>query len=1202
MKKPFFKLIKYVLMCLLFLTVIPTQVLAEGENSYAYSEDAGGNKTYYYSVNDAMNATRKNYTVYMTRDWELSSPLNIVEGTTSRINLNGYTIKRTDMPSSLSHSGEVITLHANSKLYLYGSANDVEFSKYGIKSGGFVSGGCTYNGGGIYMKKGAYLYLKRVAVVDNYALNEGGGVYAGDDNCSIELYDAKISYNSTSKLGGGGGIASAGEKFGMNLAERSEISYNSTFGIGAGVYCAYSDVTIGSTDETGKIINNAAVGRGGGIYLNKGTCSITDLTIDGNSGTDAGGIFCRSSNVYLKNLTITNNKTNNNNGGGVLINYKGVYLKDCKIYNNHAANLGGGVFMVADYDINLRGCNKIYDNTSGNSNVKDDLYLANRNFYKAYVIGDDFDANSKIGIRTPSTSDRLIAKNITGVQYVSAFFLDEAEDYHIGFETNDNEIWQRTGATTYAVKVNGTPAGKYAKGTENITVVDNNTDTTKVFVSWDENSVSSLDLNPEDLTSETISFTMPGEEVNLVSNYAAAVNKLTLSMDGVVENQALPTSATLSWVFNDNPGSEEVILNWYKKDDGRYINCGNEVATAGTAYVFEVCAEGKQDKTHVISSAITKDDVTINDGTIKVNELSLNDEGILNFKSEDIIVGKDVISYVDPVIVSVREGASKQDVVSSVNDKIASIVSTKNATSKNGYEYYVGLNDISETDLNSEWFNDNGIIKNANGYYSMNIGVSNSDDVDLTTNNITNTMLVINVLAKDQETDKLKVYRINDATSSNENEWYVEIALPENCESYQINDQEPLANADGKATLTGIKNERKIYYLMIVEYNGTTDEYIYILDDSKPSKPVFQTGESGKNDNGELYRQIITDYYANDDLKPSLYYVYNVDGKNTWTIKKQFSDVISTGVDSYKTVKVFAWAVNEYNDMSDISSKLYTLDNYNRISFNGTFISKVDVTINNLVYGQNLPTAIKKIDVTLSGNKVDSFENLPITEWLPTNTNVLNNTVYQAKIKLNTSVKYSVDYLSTLHIVVNKDENIYAYIEKENGEAILNIIFPELESSRGGYDLDKTLSYTLNSIEIGDYTTSLSYEKACELNNDLSKLDLPYILLNVKNNNSGEQEIFRLDSSNILKFASSFDPNNSNDQQIILKANIADLIPSYVNHDGIDTSVTLTINVTGRDTSANKAISCEEYMNSKNWTWSEVKKACVYRVSNTSSK
>ncbi len=41
---------------------------------------------------------------------------------------------------------------------------------------------------------------------------------------------------------------------------------------------------------------------------------------------------------------------------------------------------------------------------------------------------------------------------------------------------------------------------------------------------------------------------------------------------------------------------------------------------------------------------------------------------------------------------------------------------------------------------------------------------------------------------------------------------------------------------------------------------------------------------------------------------------------------------------------------------------------------------------------------------------------------------------------------------------------------------------------------------------------------------------------------------------------------------------------------------------TSSNTSSTKVVTCEEAMNSKNWTWSESKKACVYKVSNTSSK
>ena len=39
-----------------------------------------------------------------------------------------------------------------------------------------------------------------------------------------------------------------------------------------------------------------------------------------------------------------------------------------------------------------------------------------------------------------------------------------------------------------------------------------------------------------------------------------------------------------------------------------------------------------------------------------------------------------------------------------------------------------------------------------------------------------------------------------------------------------------------------------------------------------------------------------------------------------------------------------------------------------------------------------------------------------------------------------------------------------------------------------------------------------------------------------------------------------------------------------------------------KDEPSSKVVTCEEYMHSKDWTWSETKKACVYKVSNTSSK
>ena len=45
-----------------------------------------------------------------------------------------------------------------------------------------------------------------------------------------------------------------------------------------------------------------------------------------------------------------------------------------------------------------------------------------------------------------------------------------------------------------------------------------------------------------------------------------------------------------------------------------------------------------------------------------------------------------------------------------------------------------------------------------------------------------------------------------------------------------------------------------------------------------------------------------------------------------------------------------------------------------------------------------------------------------------------------------------------------------------------------------------------------------------------------------------------------------------------------------------------TSSETSSNESSTKVVTCEEAMNSKNWTWSESKKACVYKVTNTSAE
>ena len=1015
------------------------------------------------------------------------------------------------------------------------------------------------------MKKGAYLYMEKVAVVGNHALNYGGGIYISDIDCKIEMNDAKINNNTAGYWGTGAGLAIAGENFYVDLTNNSQINDNYNGGDkGGGVYVSYSSGKLISSDGKNQISNNTAQ-NGGGIYT--------------KSGTFRGGII----DCFFENLNITNNHATSK-GGGMYAYDRPCLIINSTITNNSAALEGGGIFVEKNADIYFQGKNTITDNTTANG--KDNVYLDVTGFVEARIFADNLNKSSRIGVRTVDSGNRLVGKNMS-LDDVSCFFMDNGDEFHIAYESDDKEIWQRKGATSYAVKVNGLPSGKYTSGTKNVKIVDNSTVRNKVFVSWDKEKSSGLDLSDDQLKSDTLTFTMPGNEVNLWGIYVDAVDSLSLDVGNIVEGQKFPETATLSWIFNNEDGSETVNLNWYRKDDGRYVNCDNETFTDGSAYIFEVYGDVIQDGVHVMSNDIEKIKIKVVCGNreITINEVSVNDEGTINFKSNDILVGKDVIAYVDPLVVAVKEGSSKDEVKNKINANLTSI-----ATSKNGYEYGVTLSSI--TDLSDDLFNDDKIVRNDKGYYVSDIGVAGNDNVNL--NSITSTKLVINVLPKDVQTDDTKIIRItDDGVSVQDNTWYKEIDIDGT--GYML---DGVSNSSDKVKLIGEKGKRITHELTVDGYNGK-EFYTYILDDSKPAAPEFKDGER-KVEQGVLYQEIIADYNYNN------IFAYNPNGDNTWVINKGVSYTVSTESNTYKAVRALVWTVDSNNNMSDVSRKTYPLDNYDVSSFSGSFISKVDVTIDNLTYDEQLPTKINKIDVTLSKDKVYTFNDVSTITWSPDDDSVKNNTVYTAKVEIKTTDDnnkklYDVDYLSSLDVKVNNDDKIYAYIENENDKAFLYIIFPELEGSKGGYDDDTPLSYTLKNIDIGDYTSELSYEEALKLNNDLSNFDLPLVILEALNNNNASLEDgFKADVT--YNIVSSFNSDYYDSQEIVIEGTFKK--PTYMDLNGISNKFTLKIKVKAKqgyvpEEVVNKIVTCEEYMKSKDWTWSESKKACVYRVSNT---
>ena len=1169
-KSSFLKLIQCVVLCLLTITIVPEKIYAE-EAVACMKDDSGKVIEYYYTIPDAMNGSRKGE-IHMLTDWDLGAQINIVEGTTSIIYMDGYTIKKTNGKKSDNSEGGIFTLHPNAELYLYGSTEEKEFTDSKgnkLTSGGLVTGGYTNTGGAIYMKKTAKLYLTNVAISGNTSEGSGGGIFVSSEDGEIWMDNAHVDHNYS--VNSGGGIYSDADGTHIHMENHSTINNNTvhkTGSSGGGVAFNNSWFSL-EGDGTSEVSYNSAIPG------------------DYGTGTSGGGIYV-ASKMFASNYGIISGITIKGNyagqGGGIDAFPRNFYLKDVTITDNTSIIRGGGVFVLYDIDLYLSGDVKIYGNhrTDG---ADDDVFLQSA-FGQAYVIASDLNSDSLIGIRTETTGDRLVAENISQ-ELVSCFFLNETSKYHIGYQSNDRELWQRNGVTTYSVKVNGQAAGRYVEGTQNVTIMD----TSSLFSSWQENSDVKLDSNQ--LKSNVISFIMPAKDVEFKANYISAATDISLKVSELTVNETFPSQADLVWTNDISACTKKVDITWYKNTENGYQKVmPSDTVEAGVAYMFTTTIEKKTEGNLrlAFSDDLKQEDVKIFYGNTEIDSasFSLNDEGTLSLSINSVVVGQDELSYVVPVVVSVEEGISKSDLINLINNN----KQTK-ASSVNYKEYDVSIEDIGESNLKDDWFGDDGLKTNEDGYYRI-------DDISLEQNNYNiTTSIIINVATK--QTSRDNVYKLKDEYEQDETNWHITFNDIDG-NYYSIRDVQGITQCNSSKCsykLTGVKGQVKEYSVDIYKIDDYSLKPVisetreYILDDFKLNTPTFNDAIESSDGNN---KSLTVSAYSNDEA--TIYYLYN-DGTNKWNISKDNSITLNNSENAYKTYKVKSWASNG-TSVSSVSDSSYVIDNLTNI----VNVNKININVNWPNVGENLPTTISSIKAQLKGRTVEIASDLSITSWNHDKggDTVKDNYLYQANIKLDSLDSTSIDLLKNYDVVIGDGtKKTYSYVDQQDGAYWLHIIFCGANYFSDEYN-DKSLNYTLTSIEVGDYTKSLSYEKAIALNNDLSKLDLPYILLNVKNNNNDEQEVFRLDASNIFEFVSSFDSNNLNAQKIILKANIADLIPSYVMYDGIDTNITLTINVSGKDTNQNKVVNCEETMNSKNWTWSESKKACVYRVSNTSSK
>ncbi len=809
MRRPLSKLLQCVLLTLMFITILPNNVIAENENAYAYSEDESGNKTYYNSLNEAMNASRSGLTIIMNKEWQITSAIDIVEGTTSKIEMNGYAIRRVDSRTGMGHSGEVFTLHANSKLYLYGnlksntrftfkrvsSSSNTEES---ITSGGLVTGGYTFNGGAVYMKSKAKLYLENVALAGNESWNTGGGVFVNSEDCEIFMNNAHIDYNYSRTSGGG--IFSDADGTHIYMNNNSSISHNSAnnSGYGGGICFNYSWFSING-DGTSFIDYNTAPKNGGGIMVRNRTFGsnsgeIKGVNISNNKATAGGGLYIDQHNIKVINCTFSSN-TSYEDGGGVYNNGKNRF-EDVSFYNNSANYTdylnqwcyGGAMYCTKYYDITLSGkiiaCNNtamvgvngdvdFIDPETGAFGVngweEDNIFLNGNSAIStyAYINADNIDPSSLIGITPGSTAENvLLVKNLDSYTYGETIFLDDGTRFHMSYDETNKQLWARKDGTKYKVYIDGVEYGEY--NYKEYVSLDSSKIDNKILEHWQAN-----DFYISESKNNAINFYMPARNLHLTRYTYDGLSDVTLKTEALKVGSNFPKKAYLSFsLVNslDNTSTDYTYyydIGWvYKDENGNWVDVDtkNEVVEYNKSYRLKATIPANLGQKVAFSKDV---DYRYHFMTIYgsnsdkvsgyINSYTINDDGSISI----IGIGQDMprrVFSVKEQYVYVNEGSSIEE-FKSLLPKTAVAYNIDDLSQTDTAEF----NDISDDELN-KLLDDNDTIKkitdNALGKIALSLPIKQRDGIKYAKDSVN---LVVYVIPK-KEVVKTNITSVDDVT------------------------------------------------------------------------------------------------------------------------------------------------------------------------------------------------------------------------------------------------------------------------------------------------------------------------------------------------------------------------------------------------------------------------------------------------------
>ncbi|MFT5136987.1 MAG: hypothetical protein ACI8XV_002024, partial [Arenicella sp.] len=141
---------------------------------------------------------------------------------------------------------------------------------------------------------------------------------------------------------------------------------------------SFIDLTI-SGGSTSHRTDGPSARKGGGIYANDSTLSLSNSTVSGNSADDGGGIYTNDSTVSLSNSTVSGNSAND--GGGIYTNDSTVSLSNSTISGNSAGNNGGAIYIGGYSSLSLSNSTVSSNSAVANGGA---IYILRSSYYYYY--------------------------------------------------------------------------------------------------------------------------------------------------------------------------------------------------------------------------------------------------------------------------------------------------------------------------------------------------------------------------------------------------------------------------------------------------------------------------------------------------------------------------------------------------------------------------------------------------------------------------------------------------------------------------------------------------------------------------------------------------------------------------------------------------------------------------------------------------